>query len=447
MQIHHYSGNQTNGPPDPYGEVTCSVCHGVADENLLLLCDICDVASHTYCVGLGSTVPEGDWVCRDCTLLRDEHLESETGTDSNNNIDSDNDTDSGSDTDISLGTVHRLSSANEHVSVFDIVQEPSTPVTRNRPVTTSLGIVTQNRTHPNARTLQHCRNLNDRIRILRENWNRFRNGILQFSSPCGNISCQKSPTRKTRRYSVSCLNHQSEAQCSSSDKTNDVGSHDIHKAWKMMDKAKSVKRGRERFRTVRQSSESHLRKLNATESAKHINYRHISPESQQMGSKNVGSIGQGSYHYHSLTRDSYKQAYSVCGEQKWRRHITEDVRNCYEGSVTGHSPISKGLRSSKAVPTEKSLKRPACLSSSVVSAPIVLNKNHVKGSSHTSSSHSKLQHSKEKIELERICVDRQQYNDAKTEIRSLVKLRLQTKEEKLGMLTKTFFTLKSSTDA
>ncbi|KAL5576902.1 hypothetical protein UlMin_018601 [Ulmus minor] len=57
---------------DPYGDVYCTVCHCKMDDNLLLLCDLCDLASHTYCVGLGVNVPEGDWFCHNCSLSRDE---------------------------------------------------------------------------------------------------------------------------------------------------------------------------------------------------------------------------------------------------------------------------------------------------------------------------------------------------------------------------------------
>ena len=39
----------------------------------LLLCDLCDSAGHTYCVGLGAIVPEGDWFCHDCAISRIEH--------------------------------------------------------------------------------------------------------------------------------------------------------------------------------------------------------------------------------------------------------------------------------------------------------------------------------------------------------------------------------------
>ena len=44
----------------------CIMCGSDDNEELLLLCDGCDCAAHTYCVGLGNTVPEGDYYCHSC---------------------------------------------------------------------------------------------------------------------------------------------------------------------------------------------------------------------------------------------------------------------------------------------------------------------------------------------------------------------------------------------
>ncbi|EER25202.1 PHD-finger family protein [Coccidioides posadasii C735 delta SOWgp] len=43
----------------------CPICGDDDNEDLLLLCDGCDTASHTYCVGLDS-VPSGPWFCCHC---------------------------------------------------------------------------------------------------------------------------------------------------------------------------------------------------------------------------------------------------------------------------------------------------------------------------------------------------------------------------------------------
>ncbi|XP_058106820.1 uncharacterized protein LOC131250548 [Magnolia sinica] len=65
FEVYHHLGNGTVGPYDPYAQTLCTECQSSKDENLLLLYDLCDSVAHTYCVGLGVTVPEGDWYCHD----------------------------------------------------------------------------------------------------------------------------------------------------------------------------------------------------------------------------------------------------------------------------------------------------------------------------------------------------------------------------------------------
>ncbi|XP_048540848.1 uncharacterized protein LOC125520085 [Triticum urartu] len=73
-QVYHPRGNVSSVvSTDPYVNSRCSVCNCSSDEDLLLLCELCDAASHTYCVGLGTTVPEGDWFCKDCETSKEEH--------------------------------------------------------------------------------------------------------------------------------------------------------------------------------------------------------------------------------------------------------------------------------------------------------------------------------------------------------------------------------------
>ncbi|PGH15461.1 hypothetical protein AJ79_02438 [Helicocarpus griseus UAMH5409] len=47
----------------------CPICGDDDNEDRLLLCDGCDVAIHTYCVGLDS-VPSGPWFCFECETNR-----------------------------------------------------------------------------------------------------------------------------------------------------------------------------------------------------------------------------------------------------------------------------------------------------------------------------------------------------------------------------------------
>lgn len=49
--------------------VPCSICGEDNNEDVLVLCDGCEVASHTYCLDMDS-VPVGHWFCPDCANQR-----------------------------------------------------------------------------------------------------------------------------------------------------------------------------------------------------------------------------------------------------------------------------------------------------------------------------------------------------------------------------------------
>ncbi|KAL3699816.1 hypothetical protein R1sor_017838 [Riccia sorocarpa] len=65
-QVYEPSEEEIRLFTDPYQNTVCTECHEAGDESLLLLCDHCDAAAHTYCVGLGHAVPRGDWYCQEC---------------------------------------------------------------------------------------------------------------------------------------------------------------------------------------------------------------------------------------------------------------------------------------------------------------------------------------------------------------------------------------------
>ncbi|KAH7329124.1 hypothetical protein B0I35DRAFT_473755 [Stachybotrys elegans] len=46
----------------------CPICNSAEREEVLLLCDSCDAAYHTHCLGLDD-VPDGDWYCMECAHL------------------------------------------------------------------------------------------------------------------------------------------------------------------------------------------------------------------------------------------------------------------------------------------------------------------------------------------------------------------------------------------
>ncbi|KAM1437899.1 hypothetical protein ACFXTO_011976 [Malus domestica] len=220
---HHPSSNMV-GQVLRHEEASCQVCPGMADEYLLLLCDICDSAAHTYCVGLGNTVPEGDWFCLDCTTIRGEH---------DDNVDSSFDSDD----------EYLLGPSDPNISAFDIEQESyghisaanrylpripripdhfALPVVRDR--STSIAdevITTPAETLPSvaasgARTLVHRRYVCTRVQELRENWNVIqmpKNGVI-IHERSGQTQSSSSTSGQQPRNRDSC------------------GLSDIDKAWK-----------------------------------------------------------------------------------------------------------------------------------------------------------------------------------------------------------------------
>ncbi|GAB4835767.1 hypothetical protein Ancab_000677 [Ancistrocladus abbreviatus] len=65
-QVYQPSEEELRNYLEPYENVICTECHQGGDDALMLLCDLCDSPAHTYCVGLGREVPEGNWYCEDC---------------------------------------------------------------------------------------------------------------------------------------------------------------------------------------------------------------------------------------------------------------------------------------------------------------------------------------------------------------------------------------------
>ncbi|XP_077237653.1 uncharacterized protein LOC143879257 [Tasmannia lanceolata] len=194
-QVYDLDGNATIGPFDPYAEVICSECHSSENENLLLLCDLCDSAAHTYCVGLGHTVPEGDWYCHDCTVSRNEHLNCKIDSDCHNQ-------DLRKNFDFTIYEIVREGKALDELSVqrYSNNQMHESQIENGRLTRRSSTVLEQSSipvvpvgeaelsssgekiVEQGARTLRRCRNLHVRIQTLRENWNALRSGSVNFSS-------------------------------------------------------------------------------------------------------------------------------------------------------------------------------------------------------------------------------------------------------------------------
>ncbi|KAL8527877.1 hypothetical protein ACS0TY_005626 [Phlomoides rotata] len=65
-QVYQPSEEELRGYLDPYENFHCTECNQGGDDALMLLCDLCDSPAHTYCVGLGREVPDGNWYCDGC---------------------------------------------------------------------------------------------------------------------------------------------------------------------------------------------------------------------------------------------------------------------------------------------------------------------------------------------------------------------------------------------
>eukprot|EP00871_Galdieria_phlegrea_P001369 jgi/Galph1/2232/GphlegSOOS_G874.1 len=70
-ELSPYSKAIAEGRSPTKYETYCRVCRGTDQEDLLLLCDNCDDAFHTFCCSPPlETVPEGDWFCPKCCNSR-----------------------------------------------------------------------------------------------------------------------------------------------------------------------------------------------------------------------------------------------------------------------------------------------------------------------------------------------------------------------------------------
>ncbi|PRQ16403.1 putative chromatin regulator PHD family [Rosa chinensis] len=234
-------GNKS-GHVDAYEEVACNVCSSMADDHFMLLCDLCDGAAHTYCVGLGYTVPEGDWFCNDCIASRPELANVNGGNDE-------------------CGMIPTEAVPVPCVSVCDIVRESNSSAVE-RPIritpnpnqcSVAPQVARPAKAPPRvagisaesaARTLDRCRNVQTRIHTLRENWNGFRSGALSFPASSSKLkaSCSSSQEHKN-----GVMSHERSGQTESSssptrqqlENRDGCDPHDIEKAWKMLEKAKS----------------------------------------------------------------------------------------------------------------------------------------------------------------------------------------------------------------
>ncbi|CAN6201794.1 unnamed protein product [Urochloa humidicola] len=292
-QVYHPQGNGSSTVGgDPYAETICTVCNGSGNDELLLLCELCDSAAHTYCAGLGNTVPEGDWFCKDCATVREEQLRWLAGNEGQGgqgefriSIDVpraepvaappvpdvvDDDEYDPDRTGVRSGTDGPVP------SIYDIVDEdfPTSFGIRRRPArnaedvpsegTSSAGSqcprVTKARDNglgayhasirqevERARTLRNSRNLDKRIRELRENWAALRDGSVGFTLRVpngrrkdvnGSVSAAAEQQRHTTPATASYRNGAA-ATSAQQPTPSPEEARDARRAWKKLEMAKT----------------------------------------------------------------------------------------------------------------------------------------------------------------------------------------------------------------
>ncbi|CAN6197979.1 unnamed protein product [Urochloa humidicola] len=296
-QVYHPQGNGSSTVGgDPYAETICTLCNGSGNDELLLLCELCDSAAHTYCAGLGNTVPEGDWFCKDCATVREEQLrwlaENEGRSDQGEfrisidvpraeSVPAPSVPDAVDDEEYDPDTTGvRSGGASMDApvpSIYDIVNDDfatSFGIGRRRPVrnaedvpsegTSSAGSqrpgVTKVRDNglgayhaqirqdvERARTLRNSRNLDNHIRKLRENWAALRDGSVGFTLRVPNgrmngVNGSVSAATEHQRYTTpATASHRNGAAATSAQQPtpSPEEARDARRAWKKLEMAKT----------------------------------------------------------------------------------------------------------------------------------------------------------------------------------------------------------------
>ncbi|TKY54986.1 PHD and RING finger domain-containing protein 1 [Spatholobus suberectus] len=443
-QVYHPHGNVATGPVDSYAEANCSICHAGTEEHLLLLCDLCDTASHTYCVGLGYTVPEGDWFCHDCAISRE--------TNTNEESDQQN--------------VSPAAEPSATIDIFDIVRETGSRVVK-RPRASPLQ---QNLSSPSVIPLSDrlsrfkgkspvigVPHMQRNIQSLRENWNALRSGSLRFcgnSFQPGSMVSQKQDSSSLSHCKVddshsmaSSSLQQSTVQGGPSNKIlNERVFKDVDKAWKMMDRAKRTQLTHQRTCSIpegvdKPSCSGGARKT----SSAHNNFLELKNQhSKALELRNTKKEKQCEY---SRLNKNMENLWSLKLEEKKQGRVMHEEMIQHVRDHTTHSegycerPLSRKVHTSiQGVPCHEDGERNVAeeQSSSACLAPSAdFASSRGKFGSVFFNRDVDLVNEEKRLATSFKEGNTRKIDDAKTEIQSLVKLNLKllTRDKKLGVDT------------
>ncbi|KAH9290800.1 hypothetical protein KI387_034917, partial [Taxus chinensis] len=279
--VHIPLDEDNQGVLDPYADVFCTECNSRNDDSLLLLCDLCDSAAHTYCVGLGRTVPTGEWYCRECEASSNVHSDAKEDDDDDFVLEC-------CDGDITSGSSLMTRAASTVEIVERVKPKPvlpsssfsrhasSTPnlsrirrrvIRRKAPRLSNAARAFSSRSPASAtaaqlsgpasllpsgasRTLSGQRILQERIQAMRDNWKALQHGELQFSSQpfCFNNRLTNRADKLVQPAPNKHLKNKQGAD----------NQADIDRAWAMMECAKSLGGKDLGFDNRQKAEKSHL---------------------------------------------------------------------------------------------------------------------------------------------------------------------------------------------
>lgn len=426
----------TSGPVGSYAEVKCSICQVGTDENLLLLCDLCDTASHTYCVGLGYTVPEGDWFCHDCAISRETNAIANEESDQQNVV----------------------PTAEPGATILSIVRGTSSQVVRRPRASPLRQNHSSSSVNPSLDTVSRFKGKNHvsgvqraqrNVQVLRENWTALRSGSLKFhcnssqsggtgsqkqnssSLPCGKLDVSHSRASTGLQQSTVLGGH-------SSNMSNDKGLKDVDKAWKMMDRAKMMQRTH-RTGKIPQGVDDP-----SSSGATEISFAHWNnPELKNQQPRTLDlryTRMEKQCDYSSLNKSLENHRSPMLGQKRQSRFTCEMVQHLrdhtsHSEGYSGH-PLPRKIHSHGAPCHEdgernvvKEQRRSACLVTSVGSDP-----SRDKLGSVFSNKDVDIFNEEKRLAKRFGNAITKNTEDSKTEIRSLVKLNLKclTRDKQLG---------------
>ncbi|GAU18982.1 hypothetical protein TSUD_193200, partial [Trifolium subterraneum] len=438
-QVYHPHGNMTTGPVDSNAELKCGICNVVKDENLIIICDLCDTASHTYCVGLGYTVPEGDWFCHDCAAAAQE-------TNANDGLDQQN---------VKL-------TAEPGVAIEDIVRGTSSqvfrrpmasPIRQNNYPSSSTPLFNRVSRSEGKKPMSDVQRAKHKVQVFRENWNSLRSGQLRFDSKSfqsGGTSSQKEDSSSLSHgklddsHSMASKGRpQSTVQGAQS--SNSGLEDDISKAWKMWDRVKMTKQTPRRTSSIPQGVNRDPPCSGAREKSfaprscpelkiqqpRILDFRNIRTEEQ----RDYSSLQKNLESHRSPILGEKRQSRVTCDEMLQHvRNNTTHSEGCRERPLPGKAHTSThGARCHEERNVAKEQRHTANLVTSVGSAPSSGHSGHV----FTSNKDMGIFNKEKRFAKSSGNGITKNIEDSKTEIQSLVKLNLKclTRDKQLGVET------------